>query len=56
MRVFMKRGVIGIIALLTVAVFASSAFAIISTGRSEEMVFQSTCDKAGTFEFKFTPE
>ena len=54
MRVFMKRGVIGIIALLTVAVFASSAFAIISAGRSEEMVFQSTCDKAGTFEFQFT--
>ena len=54
MRFFMRRGVLAFTAIALAIIFATPAMAIISTGRSEEMIFQSPCDKAGTFEFKFS--
>lgn len=48
-----RKGAIAFVALVMVAFMASSAMAIILTGRSEEMTANSTCDLAGTIDLKF---
>jgi hypothetical protein len=48
-----RKGAIAFVALVMVAFMASSAMAIILTGRSEEMTANSTCDLAGTMDLRF---